>query len=116
MRQYGHPDACAGCPHAAACCNDVSKGRVVSREPYEERRKRLRGRMATEEGRNIYKRRKQTVEPRFGHIKRHMGVRRFLRRGMDKVKTEWSLICTAVNVGILRLNPLSASWLGGAWP
>ena len=32
---------------------------------------------------------------------RLLGVRRFLRRGMDKVRTEWSLVCTAVNIGIL---------------
>ncbi|RJP36031.1 MAG: hypothetical protein C4547_08240 [Phycisphaerales bacterium] len=99
MRQYGHPDACAGCPHGAACCHDPTQGRLVSRDPYEEHRERLRGRMATQEGRNIYKRRKRRVELRFGHIKRNMGVRRFLRRGMDKVKTEWSLVCTAVNPG-----------------
>ena len=30
-----------------------------------------------------------------------LGVRRFLRRGLQKVKTEWSMVCTAVNVGIL---------------
>jgi len=30
-----------------------------------------------------------------------MGVRRFLRRGIEKVKTEWIMACTAVNLGIL---------------
>ena len=30
-----------------------------------------------------------------------MGVRRFLRRGLEKVKTDWSMACTAVNPGIL---------------
>ena len=57
--------------------------------------------MATTEGRDIYKRRKHTVEPRIGHIKHNLGVQRFLRRGIQKVKTEWSLVCTAVNLGIL---------------
>ena len=52
-------------------------------------------------GREIYKRRKYTVEPRIGHIKHNMGVRRFLRRGLEKVKTEWIMVCTAVNLGIL---------------
>ena len=56
--------------------------------------------MSTDEGRDIYKRRKHTVEPRIGHVKHNMGVRRFLRRGIEKVKTEWSMVCTAVNVGI----------------
>jgi len=57
--------------------------------------------MATEEGRDVYKRRKHTVEPRIGPIKHNLGVRRFLRRGIEKVKTEWSMVCTAVNLGIL---------------
>ena len=57
--------------------------------------------MDTESGREIYKRRKCIVEPRIGHIKHNLGVRRFMRRGLEKVKTEWSLVCAAVNVGIL---------------
>lgn len=57
--------------------------------------------MATEAGREIYKRRKYTVEPRIGHIKHNLGVRRFLRRGIEKVKSEWIMVCTAVNLGIL---------------
>ena len=48
-----------------------------------------------------YALRKQTVEPRFGEIKRVRGVRRFLRRGLEAVRNEWTLVCTAVNVGIL---------------
>ena len=64
-------------------------------------RERLRRRMGTETGREVYKRRKYTVEPRIGHIKHNMGVRRFLRRGIEKVRTEWIMTCTAVNLGIL---------------
>ena len=59
------------------------------------------GRMATEKGRDICRRRKCTVELRIGHIKHNMGVGRFLRRGLEKVKTEWIIACTAANLGIL---------------
>lgn len=100
-RQYGGCAACLGCPQAAACCKESAKGRVVSRDQYEDHRGRLRQRMATQEGSDLYKRRKHTVEPRIGHIKHNLGVRRFLRRGLQKVKTEWSMVCTAVNLGIL---------------
>ena len=100
-RQYEGGAVCAGCPHAAGCCKDPAQGRTISRDQYEDQRERLRLRMATDEGRNTYKRRKHTVEPRIGHIKHNMGVRRFLRRGLEKVRTEWSLVCTAVNLGIL---------------
>ena len=100
-RQYGGCAACAGCPQAKLCCKNSDTGRVVSRDQYEPQRERLRRRMDTQAGRAIYKRRKCTVEPCFGHIKHNMGVRRFMRRGIEKVKTEWSMVCTAVNLGIL---------------
>ncbi len=93
--------ACAGRVHAALCCKNSDKGRWVGRDQYAAHRARLRLRMGTEEGREIYKRRKRTVEPRIGHIKHNMGVRRFSRRGLEKVKTEWIMACSAVNLGIL---------------
>ena len=45
-----------------------------------------------------YRLRKQTVEPVFGQIKEARGFRRFLHRGMEKVRAEWRFICTAHNV------------------
>jgi hypothetical protein len=35
------------------------------------------------------------VEPVFGHIKQARGFRQFLLHGIEKVKAEWALICTA---------------------
>ena len=60
--------------------------------------------MASEVGRQRYRLRGQTVEPRIGLIKHGLGIRRFLRRGLAAAKTEWLLACTAVNVGILLRN------------
>jgi transposase len=57
--------------------------------------------MKSPEGRETYRRRQGIVEPRFGHIKHNLGVRRFLRRGLEKVRAEWTMVCTAVNVGVL---------------
>jgi transposase len=45
-----------------------------------------------------YRLRKQTVEPVFGQIKQARGFRQFLLRGLDNVRAEWSLICTAHNL------------------
>ncbi|MGH7749946.1 MAG: transposase, partial [Candidatus Dormibacteria bacterium] len=44
-----------------------------------------------------YRLRKQTVEPVFGQAKEARGFRRFLMRGLNKISTEWSLVCTAHN-------------------
>lgn len=48
--------------------------------------------------RSRYRLRKQIVEPVFGQIKQARGFRQFLLRGIDKVKNEWALICTAHNL------------------
>jgi hypothetical protein len=103
-RQYGGCAGCATCAQAGLCCREPEKGRMLNRDQYEGHRERLRQRMGTAEGREIYRRRKFTVEPRIGHIKQNMGVRRFLRRGIEKVTTEWFMVCSAVNIGILLRN------------
>jgi hypothetical protein len=51
--------------------------------------------------RSRYRLRKQVVEPVFGQIKQARGFRQFLLRGIDKVKAEWALICTAHKLGKL---------------
>lgn len=48
--------------------------------------------------RSRYRLRKQVVEPVFGQIKHARGFRQFLLRGLDKVRGEWALICTAHNL------------------
>jgi len=51
--------------------------------------------------RSRYRLRKQIVEPVFGQIKQARGFRQFLLRGIEKVKAEWALICTAHNLAKL---------------
>jgi transposase len=48
--------------------------------------------------RSRYRLRKQVVEPVFGQIKQARGFRQFLLRGLDKVRGEWAMICTAHNL------------------
>lgn len=51
--------------------------------------------------RSRYRLRKQIVEPVFGQIKQARGFRQFLLRGIDKVRAEWALLCTAHNLAKL---------------
>lgn len=51
--------------------------------------------------RSRYRLRKQIVEPVFGQIKQARGFRQFLLRGIEKVRAEWALICTAHNLAKL---------------
>lgn len=45
-----------------------------------------------------HRKRKITVEPVFGQIKEARGFRRFLLRGLAKVRAEWSFLCAVHNV------------------
>ena len=64
---------------------------------------RMRDKLTSDEGRKIYSKRKQTVEPVFGIIKSVMGFRQFLLRGLDRVTSEWSLVCLAYNIKRLHV-------------
>ena len=54
-----------------------------------------------------YRLRKQLPEPVFGQIKQARGFRQFLLRGVEKVRAEWAIVCTAHNLlklaGALKL-------------
>jgi len=54
--------------------------------------------LLTERGRQLYKLRGQTVEPVFGQIKDVRGFDRFMRRGFEACRSEWSLICATHNL------------------
>lgn len=54
--------------------------------------------MAQEQNRDIYRKRKSTVEPVFGNIKEPRSFRQFSFRGLDAVRCEWSLICLVHNL------------------
>ena len=62
--------------------------------------------LATKAGKAVYSRRKVIVEPVFGQIKEARGLRRFLLRGLQKVRGEWSLITLTHN--ILKLHGATA--------
>lgn len=59
---------------------------------------RMAAKVRTPEGRAVYARRKVIVEPVFGQIKEVRGFRRFLLRGLKKIRGEWSLVCLTHNL------------------
>ncbi len=68
---------------------------------------RMAKKLASEEGRRRYARRKWMAEAPVGWIKEVMGFRRFSFRGLEKVQAEWDLVCLALNVK--RLHTLRAA-------
>jgi len=87
-----------GCPLARQCVKEEAKGRTVARDQYQDVRERVAQRMASGAGRAIYRKRAPSIEGVFASIKQSMGVRQFLLRGIEKVRTEWSWICGAYNL------------------
>jgi transposase len=83
-------------------CSSSQTGRTVQIHPNHDSLIRQREKLRDEAMRAALKKRGSTVEPVFGWSKEVMGFRRWTVRGADKVKTQWLLICTAMN--LLRLH------------
>lgn len=66
--------------------------------------KRMRQRLRSPVGRKLYERRKGLIEPVFGTLKEHRGMRRFYRRGLPGVNAEFLLMALAFN--LTRLHRL----------
>ena len=58
----------------------------------------MEDRLRTAEGAEAYGKRSCTVEPTFGESKENRGFRRFMRRGLPAVQSEWSLINATHNL------------------
>jgi transposase len=71
------------------------RGRIPKSATLVERMKR---KLMSKAGQGIYARRKTIVEPVFGQIKQAQGFRQFLLRGVDKVRSEWALVCATHNM------------------
>jgi hypothetical protein len=54
--------------------------------------------LRTGAGQALYALRKVIVELVFGQIKGARGFRRFLLRGLEKIRGEWSLVCLTHNL------------------
>jgi len=64
---------------------------------------RLREKLRSPQGRSLYQRRQAVVEPVFGILKEQRGMRKFRRRSLAAVTTEWLLAAIAYN--LTRMAP-----------
>ena len=105
--------ACAGCPLRGSCTDRKRNRRLRSngRNPL---REAMAEKVHSPEGRRIYRQRQAVAESPFGILKRVMGVRQFLLRGLEKVRVEWRWACTAYNLRILAtwVRQQRARWTG----
>lgn len=73
---------------------DASKKCDKEKDVVEEMAKKLQ----SEEGKEIYRKRKWIVEPVFGQIKCNLGFNRFRLKGIKKARGEWLLECICHNI------------------
>jgi hypothetical protein len=91
------------CHHKKCCtevknCSDEKRGRSIEMGPHYKALQRQIRKQKEPGNKEILARRKQIVEPVFGTIKETMKFRRFTVNGLEKVKTQWSLVCTTFNL------------------
>jgi transposase len=87
---------CESCPVRSLCT--ASRYRQVQFTEADPALTRMRTKMETPRAKAVMTRRKHTVEPAIGWLKEHLGFRRFKLRGLEKVKGEFALLCSASNL------------------
>jgi transposase len=90
--------ACNACPLKPECTR--AKGNRHLRMSFRLRyfRQQARNNLLSEQGKALRIQRNIEVESVFGQIKHNRHFRRFSLRGLEKVKTEWGLVCIAHNM------------------
>lgn len=96
------------CPCRAECTKD-RRGRMIEIGPHHEAVVRARAKRNDPENQKILKRRSGIIEPVFAWVKKHMEFRRWTVRGLENVRTQWSLVCTSIN-----LRKLHRHWVKGS--
>ena len=89
---------CQGCPVKAECTRAKHNRQIHIGVELEQMKKTARERLLSPRGLEMRSCRPIEVEAVFGRLKQNWGFRRFLLRGVDKVKTEWGILCIAHNM------------------
>lgn len=98
FRYKSDPAVCAQCPLAQRCLEQQGKRRQISHDEHESHRRAHARKMEQPAAREIYATRRHAGERPFAMIKGHFGARRFLTRGLKKVRNEWLWLSSAFNL------------------
>jgi transposase len=94
---------CSACPMKAECTKAKGNREIQVNERLNELKSEMREKLLSEKGVELRKKRCCEIESVFGQIKWNGQFKRFLLRGIEKVNTEWGLICMAHNMKKLAL-------------
>jgi len=92
-----------GCAHRWECSKS-KKGRTIGVSPYHFAIVNQLEKQKQAGKKELLKRRKTIVEPVFGIIKQVLNFRRWTVRGVENVRAQWFLICTAINLRKIYLR------------
>lgn len=96
--------SCASCPFKTQCTRGAGNRRVLINPTLNHYQEQVSQKLVSEHGVRLRSRRGVEAESVFGRIKQDWGFRRFTLRGMEKVKTEWGLLCIAHNIAKLAVQ------------
>jgi transposase len=92
-----------GCVHRWKC-SQSKKGRTIGVSPYHLAIANQLEKQKQAKNKALLKRRKTIVEPVFGIVKSVLNFRRWTVRGVENVRAQWFLICTAINLRKIYLR------------
>jgi transposase len=100
-RYAARPGDCQSCPFRTQCCpGKQPRGRLVFRTEEHPQGAAFRAKMQRPEYRQIYRQRSQVAEFSHACLKQKRGLRKFLRRGLKKGRTELAWACLRCNVAL----------------
>src|SRR5690606_662740 len=86
---------CSGCPLKEKCTKSTGNRQIQVNKRLQKLRQEAACNLHSEKGKLLRARRSVEVESVFGRLKHNWSFRRFMLRGMEKVKTELGLLCIA---------------------
>ena len=89
---------CSACPVKEECTRSKNHRRIYRGKELILLRQTAHERLMSPRGVKHRRKRGIEVEAVYGQIKQNMGFRRFMLRGLDKVSTEWGILCMAHNL------------------
>jgi len=104
QRRCYEAEDCTGCLLKEQCTKSQGNRKAFLGFQLNAFRKQARENLTSEAGTKLRSLRGVEVESVFGRLKEDWGFRRFLLRGIEKVKTEFGLLCIAQNMAKLAVQ------------
>ena len=97
-RRIYEGQTCNTCPVKDECTRAAGNRKLTIGVELQKMRQKAQDRLVSPRGLKMRSQRPIEVEAVYGRLKQNWGFRRFLLRGLEKVKTEWGILCMAHNI------------------